>query len=88
MNTPDGFRRQPAGASETKRRPAPGRPSQDGQGRHPTPRYLGILSRLQSAYPVRLGRNPVAMAMMASIVTTRMAAANISISFGMAQFPR
>ena len=41
MNTPDGFRRQPAGAGETKRRPATGRPPQDGQGRHPTPRYLG-----------------------------------------------
>ena len=39
-----------------------------------------------AAYPVRLGRNPIAMAMMASIVTTRMAAANISTSFGMAQF--
>ena len=38
-------------------------------------------------YPVRLGRNPIAIAMMASIVTTRMAAANISTSFGMAQSP-
>ena len=40
------------------------------------------------AYPVRLGRYPVAIAMMVSIVTTRMAAANISTSFSMAQSPR
>ena len=37
-------------------------------------------------YPMRLGRKPVAIAMMASIIATRMAAANIS-SF-MAQSPR
>jgi len=36
---------------------------------------------------VRLGRNPVAMAMIASITTTRMAAANTSTSFGMAHPP-
>ena len=36
-------------------------------------------------YPMRLGRKPVAIAMMASIIATRMAAANIS-SF-MAQSP-
>ena len=37
---------------------------------------------------MRLGRKPVAIATTASIVTTRMAAANISTSFGMAQSPR
>jgi hypothetical protein len=35
-------------------------------------------------YPMLLGRNPIAIAMMASIVTTRMAAANTSTSYGMA----
>jgi hypothetical protein len=39
-------------------------------------------------YPVRLGRKPITMATMASIVTTRMAAANISTSFSVAQSPR
>jgi len=38
--------------------------------------------------PALLGRRPVAMATMATIVTTRMAAANISTIFGMAQSPR
>jgi hypothetical protein len=35
-------------------------------------------------YPMRLGRKPIAMAMTASIVTTRMAAASISTSFSVA----
>jgi hypothetical protein len=39
-------------------------------------------------YPVWLGRCPVARAIMASITTTRTAAAAISTNLGMAQFPR
>jgi hypothetical protein len=39
-------------------------------------------------YPMRLGRKPIAIATMANIVTTRMAAASISISFSVAQSPR
>ena len=76
ISTPDEFRRQPVGAEETKRRPA-SYASLPGHSIAVTP-----------PYPVRLGRNPIAIAMMASIVTTRMAAANTSTSFGMAQFPR
>jgi hypothetical protein len=37
---------------------------------------------------MRLGRNPIAIAMMASIVTTRMAAVSISTNFSVAQSPR
>ena len=40
------------------------------------------------AYPMRLGRKPIAIATMASITTTRMAAANSSTSFSVAQSPR
>ena len=36
-------------------------------------------------YPMLLGRKPIAIATMASITTTRMAAASISISFSVAQ---
>jgi hypothetical protein len=36
---------------------------------------------------MRLGRKPIAMAMTASIVTTRMAAASISTNFSVAQSP-
>jgi hypothetical protein len=39
-------------------------------------------------YPMLLGRKPIAIATMASIVTTRMAAASISTSFSVAQSPR
>jgi hypothetical protein len=38
-------------------------------------------------YPMRLGRKPIAIATMASIVATRMAAASISTSFSVAQSP-
>jgi len=39
-------------------------------------------------YPVRLGRKPITIATMASIVTTRMAAASISTNFSVAKSPR
>jgi hypothetical protein len=39
-------------------------------------------------YPMLLGRKPIAIATMASITTTRMAAASISTSFSVAQSPR
>jgi len=38
-------------------------------------------------YPMRLGRYPVAIATMASIITTRMAAVSISTSFSVAKSP-
>jgi hypothetical protein len=48
MNTPDGFVRRPAGAGKPKRR----------LGRHPTPRYLGILSRCTPPTPCGWAETP------------------------------
>ena len=55
-----------------------------------SPRHAA-LSRAGSSplpYPVRLGSSPVAIATIARIITTKMAAANISTRFGMARSPR
>ena len=60
------------------------------QGQRPECGYGPIVVRIETTplpYPVRLGRKPIAIAMMASIVTTRIAGANSSISFAIAQSP-
>ena len=86
INTPDGFRRQPAGAGK----PNAGQPLAD----HPqeTAR-AGILRLATSAFyrgALRLatGQKSVAIAMIASTITTRTAEANVSTSFGMAVSPK
>jgi hypothetical protein len=82
-------RRLPAGAGETKRRPAPRpTPSQETAG-------AGILRLAIWAFYGDALRLPRATRqktycdrMIASIITRRATSANISTSFGMAQFPR
>jgi hypothetical protein len=54
----------------------------------PADRAGGVRLFAPLPYPMLLGRKPIAIATMANIVTTRMAAASISISFSVAQSPR